>query len=199
MWVRLGRTLCICRPDKAACLAAEAWRHLPVCPLKYLSTRRHTGVLLCTAVLQERMFVPEWNTFNTENPVQDAVVLLFDVLYEALGVFKKQYWMGTITMQVQITRAMPRSMHQHLFARFCTSLFLYSHIHAITCHHMQRIIAVCCQPRFTRVVRQMISGTCRACCAVQNPFDMMSIADIIFTVKPDLIIETGGLQVTYVA
>eukprot|EP00955_Chlamydomonas_euryale_P041475 351992-Chlamydomonas_euryale.AAC.1 len=30
---------------------------------------------------------------------QDAVVLLLDVLYEKLGVFKRQYWQGVITMQ----------------------------------------------------------------------------------------------------
>lgn len=29
---------------------------------------------------------------------------------------------------------------------------------------------------------------------MQNPFDMYSIADIIYTVKPDLIIETGKLN-----
>jgi cephalosporin hydroxylase len=27
--------------------------------------------------------------------------------------------------------------------------------------------------------------------ATQNPFDLMAIQDIIYTVKPDLIIETG--------
>ncbi|KAJ9518922.1 hypothetical protein QJQ45_026227 [Haematococcus lacustris] len=74
-------------------------------------------------IIQERMHNPAWKTFNVPELDQDAVVLLFDLLYESLGVFKKQYWLGVITMQ--------------------------------------------------------------------NPFDMMSINDIIYTIQPDLIIETG--------
>lgn len=70
------------------------------------------------------MFNPEWMTYAVKNLQQDAVLLLYDVLYEALGVFKQQYWLGSITMQ--------------------------------------------------------------------NPNDMMSISDIISTIKPDLIIETGA-------
>ncbi|WP_444611446.1 hypothetical protein, partial [Blastomonas fulva] len=46
------------------------------------------------------MHNPAWKTFNVPELDQDAVVLLFDLLYESLGVFKKQYWLGVITMQV---------------------------------------------------------------------------------------------------
>ena len=66
---------------------------------------------------------PEWKTFAVETLDQDKIVLLFDMLYEHLQVFTKQYWMGVITMQ--------------------------------------------------------------------NPFDMYSIQDIIYTTRPDLLIETG--------
>ncbi len=69
------------------------------------------------------MFSEESKTFNVATLDEDAVVFLFDILYEKLGIFKQQYWLGTIAMQ--------------------------------------------------------------------NPFDMMSITDIIYTVRPDLIIETG--------
>uniref|UniRef100_A0A7R9VRG8 Rhamnosyl O-methyltransferase n=1 Tax=Chlamydomonas euryale TaxID=1486919 RepID=A0A7R9VRG8_9CHLO len=71
----------------------------------------------------ERMFNPDWMTFAVATPEQDAVVLLLDVLYEKLGVFKRQYWQGVITMQ--------------------------------------------------------------------NPFDMYAIQDILFTVRPTLMVETG--------
>ena len=36
----------------------------------------------------------EWRTFPVETPEQDKVLLLFDMLYEKLLVFTKQYWMG---------------------------------------------------------------------------------------------------------
>jgi len=72
---------------------------------------------------KERMFKKEWATFDTHSADIDHVVFLFDVLYEKLKIFTKQYWLGVITMQ--------------------------------------------------------------------NPFDMFSIADIIYTVKPDLMIEAG--------
>mmetsp|Transcript_1094 Transcript_1094/g.2379 ORF Transcript_1094/g.2379 Transcript_1094/m.2379 type:complete len:534 (-) Transcript_1094:633-2234(-) len=94
-----------------------------------------TSVGLCTAQVRnhrksyadwlnkERIYNPKWMTFSVQTPEQDAVVLLFDVLYEKLAVFTRQYWLGVITMQ--------------------------------------------------------------------NPFDMYSIQDIIYTTKPDLLIETG--------
>jgi len=71
----------------------------------------------------ERMRMPEWKTFNTDNYEYDTLLLLFDIMYERETVFTRQYWQGVITMQ--------------------------------------------------------------------NPFDMYSIQDIIFTLQPDLIIETG--------
>ncbi|GAX73538.1 hypothetical protein CEUSTIGMA_g989.t1 [Chlamydomonas eustigma] len=71
----------------------------------------------------ERFFNSSWMTFPVATPEEDAVVMLFDVLYEKLTVFTKQYWLGVITMQ--------------------------------------------------------------------NPFDMYSIQDIIFTTRPTLLIETG--------
>jgi len=73
-------------------------------------------------IIKDRM-TPEWKTFDVETPEQDHVMLLFDMLYEKLHVFTRQYWMGVITMQ--------------------------------------------------------------------NPFDMYSIQDIIFSTQPDLLIETG--------
>mmetsp|Transcript_1096 Transcript_1096/g.2385 ORF Transcript_1096/g.2385 Transcript_1096/m.2385 type:complete len:534 (-) Transcript_1096:676-2277(-) len=94
-----------------------------------------TSVGLCTAQVRnhrksyadwlnkERIYNPKWMTFSVQTPEQDAVVLLFDVLYEKLAVFTRQYWLGVITMQ--------------------------------------------------------------------NPFDMYSIQDIIFSTQPDLLIETG--------
>ncbi|KAG1671401.1 hypothetical protein FOA52_011898 [Chlamydomonas sp. UWO 241] len=74
-------------------------------------------------VAKDRMFNQDWKTFDVENLEQDAVVFLFDMLYEKMHVFLRQYWMGIVTMQ--------------------------------------------------------------------NPFDMYSIQDIIYTNQPDLLIETG--------
>ncbi len=68
----------------------------------------------------------EWYTYDVNSLEQDSVLFLFDTLYELHGVFKRQYWLGTISMQ--------------------------------------------------------------------NPFDFYAISDIIHTVAPDLIIETGKAQ-----
>jgi hypothetical protein len=35
-------------------------------------------------------------TFPVSTPEEDAVVMLFDVLYEKLTVFTKQYWLGEL-------------------------------------------------------------------------------------------------------
>lgn len=49
-----------------------------------------------TLRMQERIFNPEWMTFPVDTPEQDAAVLLFDMLYERLTVFTRQYWMGEL-------------------------------------------------------------------------------------------------------
>ena len=41
-----------------------------------------------------RMFNRDWATFAVQTPEQDAVVLLFDLLYEKLAIFTRQYWLG---------------------------------------------------------------------------------------------------------
>lgn len=41
-----------------------------------------------------RMFNRDWATFAVQSPEQDAVVLLFDLLYEKLAIFTRQYWLG---------------------------------------------------------------------------------------------------------
>jgi hypothetical protein len=43
---------------------------------------------------QERMYSEPWKTFNVESLERDAVIMLFDVLYEKLKVFTRQYWLG---------------------------------------------------------------------------------------------------------
>ena len=42
------------------------------------------------------MFTPKWRTFNVENEEQDHLLFMLDVLYEKLGIFKKQYWLGAL-------------------------------------------------------------------------------------------------------
>jgi hypothetical protein len=108
------------------------------------------------------MMVEEWHTFHTKNLEQDAVLLLFDMVYESLGVFKKQYWMGVIAMQVH------------------GSVKAQGHDSCISCN---------CGSDIQLPVT--LANTWVGPPHLQNPFDFLSISDIIFTVKPDIIIETG--------
>ena len=45
---------------------------------------------------RERMSNSRWKTFDVETADQDHVVFLFDVLYEKLKVFTRQYWLGWV-------------------------------------------------------------------------------------------------------
>jgi hypothetical protein len=113
--------------------------------------------------LQERMMVEEWHTFHTKNLEQDAVLLLFDMIYESLAVFKKQYWLGVIAMQV------------HTLSARAAWLLLRTHQHTS------------CEVACAFVPRHPIPHVSR----LQNPFDFLSISDIIWQTQPDIIIETG--------
>ena len=50
----------------------------------------------------------------------------------------------------------------------------------------------CCSFIYLPIPRNLIA--CAAVWNLQNPFDMYSIQDIIFTTKPDLLIETGACR-----
>lgn len=62
-------------------------------PLSF-SVMKHSIMSYAAYGMQERIFNPEWMTFPVDTPEQDAAVLLFDMLYERLTVFTRQYWMG---------------------------------------------------------------------------------------------------------
>ena len=47
---------------------------------------------------------PEWKTYNVDNLHQDAVIFLFDMLYEKRAVFKGQYWLGELGERVLVGR-----------------------------------------------------------------------------------------------
>ncbi len=44
------------------------------------------------------MFREESKTFKTGNLDEDAVLFLFDILFEKTGVYTNQYWLGTLMM-----------------------------------------------------------------------------------------------------
>ena len=49
---------------------------------------------LTLACPQERLFNASWMTFPVDSLEEDAVLMLFDVLYEKLAIFTRQYWLG---------------------------------------------------------------------------------------------------------
>ncbi|KAG1656016.1 hypothetical protein FOA52_005644 [Chlamydomonas sp. UWO 241] len=115
----IARTLGVWHdPDMPIIDIATGWFEYGTCGLQY-----RDGMSFGKWLRTKRMFTPDWMTFAVATPEQDAVVLLFDVMYEKMAVFTKQYWLGTINMQ--------------------------------------------------------------------NPFDMYSIQDILFTVRPTFMLETG--------
>ena len=65
------------------------------------------AVIPCLALSscpQERLFNASWMTFPVNSLEEDAVVMLFDVLYEKLTVFTRQYWLGKGRGRVKWTK-----------------------------------------------------------------------------------------------
>ena len=56
---------------------------------------------------QERLFNASWMTFPVNSLEEDAVVMLFDVLYEKLTVFTRQYWLGKGWETTRVTNQNP--------------------------------------------------------------------------------------------